>query len=97
MHIGGLNVTSFIPGRLRLKVDEVRRSPEYAARLRDTLGRVLGIHGVEINTLTGSVLVRYDAALVTRVENSHALAQAVRELFPDADIAVLRTWLERAR
>jgi hypothetical protein len=96
MLVGGLNVTSYIPGRLRLKVDEVKRSPEFAQRLHATLTRVPGISRVEVNAATGSVLIHYTAAAVSHGPGRVALTQAVHELFPAADVAELRMWLDRA-
>jgi len=96
MNIGGFYVTSFIPGRLRLKVEEIKRSPDFGVRVRDTLARVPGIRRVELNASTGSVLVQYDAAVVIRGDGRHVLTNTIRELFPAADIVLLLSWLDRA-
>lgn len=96
MVIGGLYVTSFIPGRLRLKVEEVRHSPDFGLRLRSTLGCVPGIVRVEVNPSTGSVLVHYETVVVTREPGRHKLTEAIHALFPAADTAVLLAWLDRA-
>jgi hypothetical protein len=96
MMIGGLNVTSFIPGRLRLKVEEIKRSDEFRQRLGKMLTRVPGIERVEVTASTGSLLVHYDAKIVARGTGRHALTLAIRELFPSADLVELQKWLDRA-
>ncbi len=96
MMVAGLNVTSFVPGRLRLKVDDVRRSPDFVRRLREILGAVPGVEHIEVNSSTGSVLVNYDTVVTIRGDGRLALIRAVSELFPFANVAVLQALLDRA-
>ena len=56
-------IVSFVPGRARLRFKELKESSvaEIAkARIKETPG----ITAVEINTLTGSVLIEYDPAIL---------------------------------
>src|SRR4051794_37197486 len=49
-----------IPGRLRVKVPEVKRSPEAAMRVQRRLSELEAVREVRANPLTGNVLVLYD-------------------------------------
>jgi len=55
-----LRIVHAIPGRVRLKVDEVRANPTLAEAIEDRLVSVPGISWVEANPRTGSVLVVYE-------------------------------------
>jgi hypothetical protein len=92
----GLQVTSFLPGRVRIKVDEIRHAPVFADRVRQRLQGVPGIRRVETNDATGSVLVIYDVGVIARAEGRQPLRQAIHELFPAVDLAQLDAWLDRA-
>jgi hypothetical protein len=52
-----------VPGRLRVKIPQLRHRPAMAAEISETLS-MGGIHEVKIRSLTGSVVVLYDAALL---------------------------------
>lgn len=51
-----------VPGRLRVKAPKVKDNAATAARVEGLLGTIPGIHSVNTNTLTGSVLVNYNPA-----------------------------------
>jgi Heavy metal associated domain 2 len=53
-----------VPGRLRLKARSLKNSEERAAEMRALCRQLPGIKAIELNTLTGSLLVRYDKASV---------------------------------
>ena len=56
-------IVSFIPGRIRLRFKELKESAaaeSAKARIKETPG----ITKVEINRLTGSVLIEYDPAIL---------------------------------
>lgn len=52
-------VTSFFPGRVRLRAP-IFRDSELVEKARGILGRCAAVRNVEHNPLTGSVLVEYD-------------------------------------
>ena len=52
------------PGRCRFKIPSKRRDAGYFQALRDTLLDTSGVEQVEVNPLTASVLVFYDAEQV---------------------------------
>ena len=49
-----------IPGRLRVRVGAVKRNAQNARALQMAIQDMCGVTSVEVNLLTGSVLVRYD-------------------------------------
>ena len=59
--IGNIQVVHAIPGRIRLKVAQVRKNPVLASEIQTRLATVQGIRQVEVNPLTGSVLMLYEA------------------------------------
>ena len=65
-----------LEGRLRLKIREVKGSPEEAMAVESRLRDVEGVHHVTANPLTGSVLVLYDSGL-TGVDEISSKLRAV--------------------
>jgi hypothetical protein len=57
-----------VPGRLRLKARSLKNSEDKAAEIRALCAQLPGIQAIELNTLTGSLLVRYDKASVNSVQ-----------------------------
>jgi Heavy metal associated domain 2 len=57
-----------VPGRLRLKARSLKGSEEKGAEIRALCTQLPGIEAIELNTLTGSLLVRYDKAAVTSTQ-----------------------------
>lgn len=57
-----------LPGRLRLKTRSLKNSEDKAAEVRALLRQLAGIETIEINLLTGSMLVRYDTTSVTSAQ-----------------------------
>jgi hypothetical protein len=89
----GIKISSFVPGRLRLRVERVKRDKDFAQAVEERLGAIDGIKQVDINGLTGSVLVSYDPAKLARPESLEALTAAAKELFPTFDASLLARWL----
>ena len=52
-----------VPGRLRVKTRALKRNECNAAIVREHLDGILGVTGSEINMVTGSVVIRYDAGI----------------------------------
>jgi chromate transport protein ChrA len=57
-----------VPGRLRLKARSLKSSEEKGAEIRALCTQLPGIEAIELNTLTGSLLVRYDKASVSSTQ-----------------------------
>jgi hypothetical protein len=52
-------IAHHVPGRMRVKVPNAKGNEELLAEIRQTLVGVPGIHDIEINGATGSVLIHY--------------------------------------
>ena len=57
-----------VPGRLRLKTRSLKNSQDKAAEIRELFAQLPGIEAVELNLLTGSILVRYDPPKITSAQ-----------------------------
>jgi hypothetical protein len=89
------HIVHTLPGRLRLKMPEMRGKPDFFARVMDVLLAQRGIEAVRVNPLTGSVLIlgAADADLKTVATQGQAA-----ELFALADRPVqVQTGLQQAR
>ena len=60
-----------LPGRLRVRVPAIKKAPEVAARIEQTLRQHEAVVNVAASPVTGSVLVHYDP---TRIGPSFLLA-----------------------
>jgi hypothetical protein len=76
-------VTSSLPGRLRVRMSRPMRHAHLMERVREHVGAQAGVHMVETNRETGSVLVHYDPG---RQSTSDLLA-----LFADVGVIVRET------
>jgi hypothetical protein len=52
------------PGRLRVKIPDLKRNPESAWDLQILLKNLSGIKSSSINTVTGSVITHYDPQVI---------------------------------
>ena len=52
-------------GRIRIKVPEVKDSPAMAGEIESQLAKLEGVAHVKANLLTGSVLVLFDAQVIS--------------------------------
>lgn len=59
------NYIHTIPGRIRLKCKSVKKNPHEAAKVRALLAALPGIQSIDVNLLTGSVLICYNAQVVS--------------------------------
>jgi hypothetical protein len=64
-----------VPGRLRVKTPQVKGNEARAEEVRRMLLTIVGVSDVCINTITGSILVKYDADRA----NHRELLEALRE------------------
>jgi hypothetical protein len=55
------HVVHHIPGRLRLKLPGAKGDPAFLDKVREALAPLEGVEEVIVNSVTGSVLVHYDA------------------------------------
>ncbi|HTY24826.1 MAG TPA: hypothetical protein VMC85_16975 [Desulfomonilaceae bacterium] len=54
-----------IPGRMRIKIPALRRNSDEAVEIQGLLEDLNGITSTFVNTITGSIVVRYDPEIVT--------------------------------
>jgi hypothetical protein len=54
-----------VPGRLRVKTRTLKDGGERAIEARQLLENLAGVEAIELNQVTGSMLVRYDEARIT--------------------------------
>lgn len=61
-----IKVSHSIPGRIRLKVNSLKMMPKeymvYEKFLNEALNKLKGITSVEVNNITGSILISYDVS-----------------------------------
>lgn len=78
-----VRVVHIMPGRLRLRMDAMKRRPGLAAQLHQHLASVEGIRRVEVSPRTGSVLLAYDPRALGSADFLDDLCQAMGTLFPN--------------
>ncbi|MDQ2733557.1 MAG: heavy-metal-associated domain-containing protein [Pseudomonadota bacterium] len=54
------HVVHHVPGRIRFKVPSARNDPSALERIERALGQEPEVHRVQVNSMTGSVVVDYD-------------------------------------
>jgi copper chaperone CopZ len=72
--LSGVRVVHAIPGRVRLKIGEVRDNPALAWDVEEQLSRIPGVKRVEANPVTGSVLVLFDEPQATPADSLEHLS-----------------------
>lgn len=58
--INGAQILHRSPGRLRVRVPALREDPDLASRIVERLGDLPGVHAVQTNPVTASVLVLHE-------------------------------------
>ena len=53
-----------VPGRLRIQIPSLKRSPLRAQEIQDLLEDLSGIKSTSVNTVTGSIIIHYDPDIV---------------------------------
>ena len=75
-------IVSVVPGRVRLRLPELK-NPSLAGELLPKIQGIPGVKAAEIKTLTGSLLIEYDPALIS----TERLLELGRDLARQAGIA----------
>ena len=78
-----VKVVHALPGRVRLKVRELKENPALAGAVQKRLAGIRGVQLVDANSLTGSVLVTYFAEGSEVLE---AICGALSPLFPALNV-----------
>lgn len=83
---GDIRVVHAIPGRIRLKVRNLKNNPTSAQEVAARLRKLAGVDTVEANATTGSVLVTYGSGKSRSAEIPPKLSEAFGSaLFPGVD------------
>ena len=77
-----IRIVHVLPGRLRLRIEAVKRQPKVASTLRSQLMDVAGINRVKIDVRTGSLLLLYDRTALRSPTFLDAFSEAMGKLFP---------------
>ena len=59
----GLRLVHTVPGRTRLKFSELKTHPHRHPHLQQKLASIHGVHQVETNTSTGSIVLYHDRGI----------------------------------
>jgi hypothetical protein len=78
------------PGRIRLKVEDIKNNPHRASDIEVKLRTVSGLQSVHANPLTGSLLLTYDEPALESMELPFAVAQVLGISLNDLDPEDLR-------
>jgi hypothetical protein len=54
-----------IPGRLRVRIPQLRKDPALAKTLQGIAGSIMGVKNIDLNPLTGSMVLYYDKHVVS--------------------------------
>jgi hypothetical protein len=93
MESGGIKVVHAIPGRVRVKIAGLKENAALVREVQGRLSAVQGIQRVEVNPITGSVLILYDRTAFESLDSLLSLAASLSPLFPDLDLSGLEDWL----
>jgi len=86
----GVRLAHASPGRIRLKVDDVKNDPEKARDIEAKLRTVPSIRSADANPVTGSLLLTYDEPVLESMELPFAVAQVLGISLNDLDPEDLR-------
>ncbi len=73
--IHGAEVVHHVPGRMRVKLPRSKRTPYVLREIRQFVSGLGGVHRVEINAVTGSILVYYNPESHEEMQSLAASAQ----------------------
>jgi hypothetical protein len=94
MGIAGIKVVHAMPGRIRVKISRLKDNPAFGREIQQRLSDVQGIQRVEVNLVTGSVLVLYDVAAMDSFDSLISLAGSFAPLFPELNMGELQAWFD---
>jgi hypothetical protein len=88
--VESVRVIHAIPGRVRLRVRELKDNPALAEALEARLAEVPAIRSVEANPVTASVLVLYRVEHIATPDSLRMLSEALTPMFPGLDVTSLQ-------
>lgn len=93
MNLEDVQIVHLVPGRVRLKSKQLRTVPTLAQKIRGAFRGIPGMQSVEVNAVTGSVLILYDRQLIAADGSLERLAHVLGGLFPTLDREAVLEWL----
>ena len=87
-------LVSFVPGRLRLKLDHLEQSTSLVTDLHERIATLPGINKIEINRTTKSILIKYDQNLFAADHSVAAFQQALERQLSTEERMQLRSFLQ---
>lgn len=92
--LDGIRVLSLTPGRIRFKIQERGRADEWITLLHERVAVLPGVHKIDVNQTTGSVLVLYDRKFFTSGHSVGVLQEALSEQLTCQELDRLRSALQ---
>ena len=92
--IEGVKILSFLPGRVKLRIEAVKGEEALAKKATAQIGAIDAIKKIMVDPGKGDVLINYDRKKIKEPDTIDALSDTLSELFPDMDVAALRAKLE---
>jgi len=92
METAAIKIMHAIPGRIRVKVAQLRENPTLAAQIQEHLALVPGVQKIEANTRTSSLILSYEAAALSSPEGFRAFAEPLTALFPELTLPDFEAW-----
>ncbi len=86
MGLTGVQVAHAIPGRIRLKVAQVRGNTGLARAIETRLSATPGVQGVEANPVTGSVVVVFETGEMAVADSLRMLSATLSPEFGPLDV-----------
>ena len=96
MEVNGIRVSHYMPGRVRLKALPIKGNQPLAQQITERFMIIKGIKQVKANSLTGSLLIEYEAAELQSPDSARSLAEALKYLLPQLEhekVLSLLKWL----
>lgn len=82
MALGVIRIAHSLPGRVRLKLDGLRRNPVLAQTLEQRAAAISGVLAARANPLTGSLLIHYDCRLIPSLGALEQRLEALDAVLP---------------
>jgi hypothetical protein len=79
---GVIRIVHSLPGRVRLRVDALRRNPVLAQAVEQRAAAIRGVLGARANPLTGSLLIYYDCRLIPSLGALEQRLEALDAVLP---------------
>jgi len=92
--IEGVKILSFLPGRVKLRIEAVKGEEALAKKATAQIGAIDAIKKIMVEPGKGDVLINYDRKKIKEPDTINELSDTLSELFPDMDVAALRAKLE---